>query len=151
MFKSRVPVTQGNDMNKHVDDGNNGDFGVPDMPHISADLRQVIEVGRVWIADFTTEYRVFLDCSVVDVQTPGTQPFATLPAGKQSWAVANLMAALISETWPTGTIDLPEWFNDDLKFADEIINDTELGGYGNVGTLSDDINIKILGRDGRPL
>jgi len=114
-------------------------------------LRQVIEVGRVIIADCTDYYHVFLDVPVTEVQDTTKLPIATLPSGKQSWAVANLMAALISETWPSGEIDLPSWFHDDLRFASEIINDSDNGESGNTGTVSDSLTIKILGKDGRPL
>jgi len=114
-------------------------------------LRQVIEVGRVIIADCTDYYHVFLDVPVTEVQDTTKLPIATLPSGKQSWAVANLMAALISETWPSGEIDLPSWFNEDLKWASEIINESDNGESGNVGTVSDNVSIKLLDRNGREM
>jgi hypothetical protein len=133
-------------MNKHTDDGNNGDFCATENV-----LRQVIEVGRVWIADFTNEYRLYLDTTVEHVQEQAVRPFAILPANKQAWAIVNLLAALISETFPTGEIDLPEWFHEDLKFAKEIFDEADPGKDGNVGTKSDNISVKIVGRDGREL
>jgi len=115
------------------------------------ELKQVIEVGRCLIVDMTDEYRVFLDVPVTEVQDTTKLPIATLPSGKQSWAVANLMAALISETWPSGEIDLPLWFNDDLKWASDIINESDNGESGNVGTVSDNVSIKLLDRNGREM
>jgi len=133
----------------NTDDGNNGDYGSATVA--PGQLRQVIEVGRVILADFTDHYAVFLDVPVTEVQDTTKLPIATLPSGKQSWAVANLMAALISETWPSGEIDLPSWFNDDLKWASDIINESDNGESGNVGTVSDNVSIKLLDRHGREM
>ena len=48
-------------------------------------------------------------------------------------------------------MELPAFLTDGIKFGAELETDDDPGSTGNTGTVSDAVDIKILGKDGHPL
>lgn len=110
-------------------------------------LIQILQVGRVIIADFTDAYYLFVDCTPAEVQEFGTIPFAMFGTGPGAFNLAKLVAAMIVEICPTGELTLPDVFEGEVKSYADLCEETQ----GNTGNVSDDVDIRLLDGHGRPL
>lgn len=118
------------------------------------ELKSIIEVGRCVLADWSDVYMLYLDVTVLEVanETPHApvEPLAVFKHDQNGYSVALLAASVIAEGFPDhGTnIDLPESFHNDIKWDQNEIAAEETG---NTGTKSDNIEVKILDKNGREL
>lgn len=113
-------------------------------------LKSILEVGRIFLADFTEEYRLYKDVTIQEVGEPLTVPFAIFRGDKDGYACAYLTAILIAERFPTGEIVLPDFMFDGLYIGGVADEDAE-GFGGNTGTKDDSATPRLVRPDGRPL
>jgi hypothetical protein len=135
-------------MNQAADNGIN-DGNVGEAPAHA--LRAVLEAGRVIVADFSDAIHVYVDRTPQNVQDDDSGAFAIFDHSAAAANAAMLLAAIITDLCPTGELKLPSPFDGEIKTAAELIADDELGKDGNVGTLSDNAEIKILDSSGREI
>jgi hypothetical protein len=118
------------------------------------DLKSIIEVGRCVLADWTDVYMLYLDVPVVTVSqdTPQdpVEPVAVFKHNQNGYSLALLTASVVAEGFPVdgSEIVLPAYFHDSIKWNQ---NELEAEETGNTGTVSDNIEIKILDQHGRAL
>lgn len=110
--------------------------------------RQVIEIGCVTIVDWHDKFYLFRGVTVLEAQEPDSLPFATINAGEDSYKIAVLVAFIIAEHIRDGKLELPDFLTDDIEFGPNIGHDDDVG---NVGTVSDDVQVHIVGADGRSI
>jgi hypothetical protein len=112
------------------------------------EIRGLLECGRIIIADWTTEYRIFVGATPVDAQEADSVPLGVFQHSEQSLNILKLVAAMIMRLDEQGFKEIPDVLAGEVKTADELAGEiTE----GNPGSLPDDLNIRILGSDGHPI
>lgn len=118
------------------------------------ELKKIIEVGRAVLADRSDVFMVYVDVTALEVANDKPEdpvvPLGVFVHTENGYNLALLAAWIVAERYPENgsAIVLPEEFHEDIKWNANI---GEGEAEGNVGTISDDINIKILGADGRVL
>lgn len=114
-------------------------------------LREVLEIGCVFMADWTDEFRLHKGIDIIAAQEDNTRPFATIAGGYDGKRIATLVSFIVAEHMREGKLQLPEFLMEGFQSAAELLSDADPGADGNVGTLSDNVAIKILDRHGREL
>jgi hypothetical protein len=135
-------------MNQAADNGINDGNTNEALTH---ELRALLEAGRVIVADFKDAIHVYVDRTPQSVQDDDKGAFAVFEHSDVAANAAMLLAAIITDLCPTGELKLPSPFDGEIKTAAELITEDELGQDGNVGTLSDNHDIKILDSSGREI
>lgn len=114
-------------------------------------LRQIIEIGVVFIADWTDEFVLMRGVTPLEAQEDTTPYFARVIGGVDGYKIAVLLAFIVAEHMRDGVLEIPSFLTDGIKFGAELETDDDPGHDGNVGTISDSVTIRILGKDGHPL
>jgi hypothetical protein len=94
---------------------------------------------------------LFWDVTPLEVQDSEVViPFATFTHSENALNAAKIFATLMVELCPPGTkLNIPDVFKNQIKTAAELETDENIGELGNVGTVSDDADIKFLDHNGR--
>ena len=109
----------------------------------SNELTSILEAGHVIIASYPDRHGLFFGADIQTIQDGDAVPVAVFAGGTQGLNLAKLCGAMIAQLCPNSALNLPDVFAGEVLTAAELLSDQDPGSTGNVGTVSDSVDVRI--------